>query len=69
VLEVILCQYENGTIFYQFNGMGGRPCQPHEVQRLLMTIATGLTQPTDGVVAPTVVPEPHPHLFPEETLA
>jgi len=63
VLEVILCQYENGTVFYQFNGMDGRRAQPVEVHRLLTAVANALTQSTAGVVAPSpssLLPEEAP---------
>lgn len=66
-MEIILCQYEDDRIFYQFNGMDGTPCAPHRIHRLLTTVANALIQPTDGIVAPNPVTEPIPHLLPEDT--
>ncbi len=69
VLEIVLCEYEDGRVFYQFNGLAGGPAEPHKIHRLLTMMAHALTQPTDGVVALPISPEPEPHLYPQEVPA
>ena len=65
-IEIILCEYQDGRIFYQFNGLDGAPCQPHEIHRLLTHVAAQLTQPTDGIVASEATADPGSRLFPQE---
>ena len=63
-IEIILCEYQDGRIFYQFNGLDA-PAQPHEIHRLLTYVAAQLTQPTDGIVAQPPA-DPGSRLFPQE---
>jgi hypothetical protein len=72
VLEITLCLYENGTIFYQFLGLGGAPAQPAQVHGLLTQIAQGVANGAREAALhppPVLTTAPAPHLFPEEVLA
>ncbi len=72
VLEITLCQYANGTIFYQFLGLDGGPAHPAHIHKLLtdiaQAVANGAREAAMAPVPPVVTPEPRPHLFPQEVL-
>ncbi len=72
VLEITLCQYDNGTIFYQFLGLHGGPAEPAMIHRLLSgiaeAVANGAREAALAPPQPVVTPEPRPHLFPQEVL-
>ena len=73
VLEITLCQYDNGTIFYQFLGLNGGPAEPAHIHQLLTAIAQGVAngarEAAMAPAAPVITPEPQPHLFPQEVFA
>lgn len=73
ILEITLCQYENGTIFYQFLGLDGGPAEPAHIHQLLTMIAQGVANGArEAAMAPpqpVITSEPKPHLFPQEVFA
>lgn len=59
--EIVITQYEGGTMGYQFTGLDGRPMNPLEVHQMLTLIRNEV----ERVIQPVpqlLPPEPTPQL-------
>ncbi len=74
ILQITLCQYENGTIFYQFLGLGGAPPEPVHIHSLLTAIAQAVANGSrvaalQAAQGPAITADPLPTLFAQEVAA